>query len=164
MSELIGGYLEIKGIKGESKHTKYIGWIAVLTMEHTITNQASITQKKGLCAGTPFIGELTAQVLYDKSSTTLRGYLFKGKHAESAKIEMLRSSSGDEEEAYYIFDMKKVFITLCNTSYDSYGSNNDTFIKLAFEEYTENYIGQKFDGTPDAAVSCGYNIATKKIS
>ncbi|KMJ45091.1 type VI secretion system tube protein Hcp [Xenorhabdus khoisanae] len=164
MSELTCGYLEIKGIKGESKHTKYIDWMAVVTIEHTITNQASITQKKGLCAGTPFIGELTVQILYDKSSTALRDYLFKGKHAESAKVEILRSSSGDEEEAFYIFDMKKVFITLCNTSYDSYGSNNDIFIKLAFEEYTETYIGQKFDGTPEAAVTCGYNIATKKIS
>ncbi|OTA20654.1 hypothetical protein Xbed_01182 [Xenorhabdus beddingii] len=167
MSEPTCGYLEIKDIKGESRHTKYKDWIAVVSIEHTISNESSISQKQGLCAGTPFVNEIALKILYDKSSTALRGFLFKGKHAETAKLVCLRSSSGDEEVPFYTFDMKKVLITACHTNYTSLGpgkSVNDIFIKLSFEEYTENYIGQKFDGTAEAAISCGYNVSTKVIT
>ncbi|MBI6550363.1 Hcp family type VI secretion system effector [Xenorhabdus lircayensis] len=164
MSELTSGYLKIKDIKGESKHTKYVDCITILTMDHIITNSASMTQKKGLCAGTPYIGEMIIQILYDKSSTALRDYLIKGKHIQEAKLDILRSSSKDEEEAFHVFTMTNVLITACNTTYDAFGSSNSIFIKLSFEQYLETYTGQKFDGTPDASVSCGYNVATKKIS
>ncbi|MDX8000582.1 type VI secretion system tube protein Hcp [Xenorhabdus sp. Reich] len=164
MSEFICGYLSIKDIKGESKHKKYNDMISIINLKHSVSNSATLNQKTGLCAGTPIIGEVTLEIVYDKSSTALRDYLFKGKHIPEASIFMLTSSSGEEEKKFYVIEMKKVMVTLCTTSYDSACTYANTIICLAFEEFTEIYTGQTFDGKSAADVSGGYNIKTKEIT
>lgn len=150
-------FLVIADIKGESKDAKHAEAIEVLAWSWGASQSGTMHSSGGGGAGKAMFQDISITKYVDSASANLLKYLSTGKHFDGGQL-IVRKAGGEQLE-YLVVDMKKILVSSLSTG----GSNGEDRltenVSLNFEEFKLSYTPQKDDGTGDAAIDFGWNIA-----
>ncbi|MBV5275297.1 MAG: type VI secretion system tube protein Hcp [Lamprocystis purpurea] len=151
-------FLKLEGVKGESQDSKHSEEIDVLAWSWGMSQSGSMHVGGGGGAGKVSIQDLSITKYIDKSSPVLMMYCSSGKQFKEGLL-TVRKAGGDSPVEYLLIKMTEVIVT----SYSTGGSGGQDLltenISLNFAEVDVDYTPQKQDGTAEAAIKYGWDIA-----
>jgi type VI secretion system secreted protein Hcp len=150
-------FLKLDDIKGESVDSKHAGEIDVLSWTWGASQSASFQSGTGGGTAKVNVKDLTVTKLVDRSSPTLMGLCFTGAPVKSAVLSM-RKAGGTQME-YINITMEDAVISSTNSANTPGQEQLTETITMNFARVKFNYTPQKPDGSADAAVKFGYDIA-----
>jgi len=152
--------LKLEGVSGESVIDGHEGEIDVQSWDWGMTQSGTTHIATGGGAGKVNIQDLTITKWVDKSSPTLMKYCCSGKHFPSAMLTLRKA--GDKPVEYYKVTMKKLLITSIQTGGSGGDDRLSETVMFNFAKLKVDYTPQKEDGSAEATVTVGWNIATNK--
>ncbi|MBA1147264.1 type VI secretion system tube protein Hcp [Ectothiorhodospiraceae bacterium WFHF3C12] len=149
-------FLEIEGIKGESRDAQHAEAIEVVAWSWGASQPGTMHSGGGGGAGKAAFQDITLTKYIDSATPNLWKYLASGKHFESGKL-IMRKAGGEQLE-YLVVEMKKILVANISTGGSTGEDRLTENIALNFAEFKLSYTPQKDDGTGDAAVDFGWSI------
>lgn len=150
-------FLKIDDIEGESVDDVHAGEIDILSWSWGMSQSGTTHSGRGGGAGKVNVQDLSFVHYVDKSSANLMKMCCNGKHFEEATLVVRKA--GETPLEYLIITMKNGLIASVSTG----GSGGDDRITenvtLNFSEFKTEYVPQMADGSGDASVIVGWNIA-----
>ena len=150
-------FLKIDDIEGESVDDVHAGEIDVLSWGWGMSQSGTTHSGRGGGAGKVNVQDFSFVHYIDKASANLLKMCCNGKHFEEATLVVRKS--GEMPLEYLIITMKNGLISSVSTG----GSGGEDRIKeevtLNFSEFKTEYVPQMADGSGDASVIVGWNIA-----
>jgi len=150
-------FIKIGDIKGESQDDKHKGEIDVLAWSWGMSNSGTTHTGGGGGAGKVNVQDLSITKYIDKSSTELMLAACNGKHFKDALL--IVRKAGEKPLEYLKIKLTEVLITSVSTGGSGGEDRLTENISLNFAEVKVDYTPQKPDGSGDAALSMGWNIA-----
>lgn len=151
-------FLKIEGVTGESVDAKHSGEIDVLSWNWGLSQSGSMHVATGGGSGKVNVQDMTLTKKVDKASPVLFKYCCDGNHFPSATM-TVRKAGGASPVDYLKVEMKEVLISNISTG----GSGGDDTVmetvSLNFAKVKLLYTPQKPDGSADAVVEQGWDIA-----
>ena len=146
-------FLKIGDVKGESKDSKHVGEIDVLSWSWGVSNSGT-PLGGGRGAGKANFNDLSFMHAVDKASPVLMKACAMGDHFPDATLVSRKAGKGHQE--YLIVKMKEVFITSVQPS----GSSEHPMdsVSESFGHVDLEYKPQKEDGSLDAGVHFIYDL------
>jgi len=146
-------FLKIGDVKGESKDSKHVGEIDVLSWSWGVSNSGT-PLGGGRGAGKANFNDLSFMHAVDKASPVLMKACAMGDHFPDATLVSRKAGKGQQE--YLIVKMKEVFITSVQPS----GSSEHPMesVSVSFGHVDLEYKPQKEDGSLDAGVHFIYDL------
>jgi type VI secretion system secreted protein Hcp len=155
-------FLKIDDIKGESRDAKHKDEIDVLAWSWGKSQSGTAHMGGGAGSGKVSVQDLSVTKYVDKSSAELDKRCCSGKHFKQAVLTVRKA--GDKPLEYLKITMKEVLITSISTGGSGGEDRITENVSLNFAEYKTAYTPQKDDGSGDAAIEAGFNIATNEAS
>jgi type VI secretion system secreted protein Hcp len=150
-------FLKLGDVKGESTDSKHKGEIDVLAWSWGMSQSGSMHMGSGGGAGKVSVQDLSFTKYVDKGSPNLVLHCCNGKHFDEALLTVRKA--GDKPLEYLKITMKKVLISAVSTGGSGGEDRLTENVTLNFAEFKVEYTPQKPDGSGDAAVEVGWNIA-----
>lgn len=151
-------FLKLTDVTGESQDSKHPNEIDVLAWSWGMTQSGTMHTGGGGGGGKVSIQDLSVTKYIDKSSTVLMAYCSSGKQFKEGLL-TVRKAGGDNPLEYLKIKMTEVIVT----SYSTGGSGGQDLltenVALNFAEVDVDYTPQKQDGSADATVKYGWDIA-----
>jgi len=151
-------FLKIDGIKGEAQDDKHKDEIDVLAWSWGMGQSATTHIGGGGGSGRVAVQDLSITKFMDKATPNLMSYCCNGKHIPKILL-TVRKAGGDKPLEYMKITMEDCLVS--NVSTGGSGSEDRLTENLAlnFTKFKVEYTPQKPDGSGDAAIEMGYNIA-----
>ena len=144
-------FLKLDDIKGESRDAKHKDEIDILTYSLGAVQSATTHAGSGGGAGKVSVKDLSITKIVDKATPNLFLACCSGKHFKEATLTVRKA--GEKPLEYLKIIMKQVLVS-------SYSSGNGTeSITFNFAEVSMEYVPQKADGSGDASIQVGWDIA-----
>jgi type VI secretion system secreted protein Hcp len=152
-------FLKVDGIDGESKDSVHAGEIDIQSWSWGEANAGTSGIGGGAGAGKVSMQDFHFTMYNNKASPLLFLACATGQHIATAKL-TCREAGGGQQEFLTV-----TFTDLLVSSYQTGGSSDATVIPvdqiaINFGQIEFEYKPQKPDGTLDASVVAGYNVAT----
>lgn len=154
-------FLMVEGIKGESVDETHKDEIDVLSWSWGVSQSGTTHMGKGGGSGKSSVADLTVTKWLEKSSPILFKYCCQGTHIPKCVL-TLRKAGGSKPVEYYKLTMEDVLITSITSGGAGGEDRLSETISLNFARFSVEYVPQKEDGSGDAAIKAGYNIAENK--
>lgn len=150
-------FLKVEGADGESKDSAHSGEIDVVSYNWGMSQSGSRHIGGGGGTGKVMVRDLNVVKRIDKASANLMLFCCNGKHIPSAELTVRKAGENPLE-------YMKVKMTDCLiSSVDSGGSGEQDHlmetVTLNFAKVEVEYTPQKEDGSGDAAVTMGWDVA-----
>jgi type VI secretion system secreted protein Hcp len=152
-------FLMIEGIEGESASETHRGQIEIDSFSWGMSNSGSMAAGGGGGAGKTSFSSLRVATTVSKASPKLFESVATGKHFPSATLTLVDSEQRGQEI------MKVTLSDVIISSYQSSGASGSApteSFKLNFAKIEYEYTPQKPDGSLDAPVKAGYDLALNK--
>jgi type VI secretion system secreted protein Hcp len=151
-------FLKLGDIKGESKDSKHVGEIDVLSWSWGMSQTGSMGHGGGGGAGKVNFNDLSIMHAVDKASPVLMKSCATGEHIKEGTLVSRKAGKGQQE--YLIVKMNDILITSVQPS----GSSEHPMesISMQFSKVDLEYKPQKEDGSLDAGVHFVYDIKANK--
>lgn len=150
-------FLKIDDVKGESVDSKHKDEIDILAWSWGASQSGTTHVGGGGGSGKVSVNDLSVTKWIDKSSPTLLLSCCNGKHYKEGLLTVRKA--GEKPLEYLKLTMKELLISSI-TNGGSGGEDRLTEnLTLNFAEFKIEYTPQKPDGSGDAAVEAGWNIA-----
>ncbi|MGI0036842.1 MAG: type VI secretion system tube protein Hcp [Nitrososphaera sp.] len=152
-------FLKIEGVDGESTSETHKDWIEIQSFSWGMSNSGSMAAGGGGGAGKASFSSLRLTTDISKASPKLFEACATGKHFPSATLTLV-----DSEQRGLEF-MKVTLSDVIISSYQSAGTSGEfpaESFRLNFAKIEYEYTPQKADGSMDAAVKAGYDLALNK--
>ncbi|NQY36794.1 MAG: type VI secretion system tube protein Hcp [Alteromonadaceae bacterium] len=150
-------FLKLDGIDGESVDKSHGKEIDILAWSWGMSQSGTFHAGAGGGAGKANFQDISVTKWVDKASATLMAKIATGEHIPKARLTVRKAGKTPLE--YVIIDMEKVMIT----SYSTGGSGGEDRltenITLNFAKVKVKYVPQKEDGSGDAEIEFGFDIA-----
>ncbi len=157
-------FLKVDGVKGESADDAHKDEIDVLSWDWNLHQSGTTHKGTGGGAGKVQVGDLLITKYVDKATPNLMKACCNGKHYKEALLTVRKA--GEQPLEYLKIKMEKVLITSVNSGGAGGESDEDDRlierVSLNFAKMEVEYTPQKEDGTGDAAVTAGWDIAANK--
>lgn len=150
-------FLEIKGIKGESRDKEHAGKIDVLAWSWGLSQSGSAHVGGGSGAGKANVQDLSITKYVDKASPDIMGRCATGRHYDEATL-ILRKA-GDKPMTYMTIKMTQVLITHYSTGGSGGEDRLTENVGLNFAKVEVNYTEQKPDGGEGEKPKFTFDIA-----
>src|SRR5262245_46142649 len=150
-------FLKIDDVKGESRDDKHAGEIDVLAWSWGASQSGTTHSGTGGGAGKVNVQDLSLTKYVDKSSPGLLLSCCNGKHYKEAVLTVRKA--GEKPLEYLKITMKELLISSVSTGGSGGEDRLTENVTLNFAEFKVEYSPQKADGSGDAAVEVGWNIA-----
>lgn len=148
-------FLELDGIKGESKDEKHKGEIEILSFSWGASNPGSGSYGGGGGAGKVSISDLSVTKPIDQSSTQLFVDAATGKHIKDATLTLRKKSSGDGEPLEFLkIKLQDILVSSVQQAGNGSSERPTESVSLNFTKIEIAY--QSEDGGP--VVTGGYDI------
>jgi type VI secretion system secreted protein Hcp len=148
-------FLELDGIKGESKDEKHKGEIEILSFSWGASNPGSSTAGGGGGAGKVSISDLSVTKPIDLASTPLFLDAATGKHIKDATLTLRKKTSGDGEPLEYLkIKLQDILVSSVQQAGNGNTDRPMESVSLNFSKIEIAY--QPEDGGPP--VTGGYDI------
>jgi len=152
-------FLKIEGCDGESVDDTHTDEIDVLSWSWGMNQSGSTHSGMGSGSGKVSVQDLTITKYVDKATPNLMKTCCNGTHYTEAFL-TVRKAGGASPVEYYVLKMYPVMIT----NIDSGGSGGEDrlseTVTLNFGKMEVDYTPQMEDGSADAAIHIGWDIAT----
>ena len=151
-------FLKLWDIKGESKDSKHVGEIDVLSWSWGVSQTGSMSAGGGGGAGKANFSDLNIMHALDKASPVLMSKCATGEHIKEATLVSRKAGKGQQE--YLIVKLNDILITSVQPS----GSSEHPMesVSMQFAKVDLEYKPQKEDGTLDAGLHFKYDIKANK--
>jgi len=153
-------YINLDGIKGESKDSKHKDWIDVLAWGYSVSQSSSMSSGGGAGVGRANFSEVMFTHYIDKSSPNLLKYCASGKHI--AKVELSANKVGDGSQEYLKITLTDVLIT----SVRPVGATNSPRVLeevgLSYSKIKVEVKEQNADGSMGATTTGEWDIKLNK--
>ena len=154
-------YLQITGIKGESKSIGFEDSIQVESWSFGASNAGSASIGTGLGTGKVSLQDFHFTVQNGSASLPLFLATCKGNHFKEAILSCRKTGGGGEPYTYY----KVTFGDLVFSSFQTGGSNGSGSLPMEqvsfnFTKITHQYYGQKEDGSVSQKSNVTYDAKT----
>ena len=150
-------FLKLDDIKGESVDSKHKDEMDVLSWSWGMSQSGTTHQGGGGGAGKVSVNDLSITKYVDKASANLQLSCCNGKHFKEALLTVRKA--GENPLEYLKITMKEVLIASVSTGGSGGEDRLTENVTLNFAEFKTEYTPQKPDGSGDAAVEAGWNIA-----
>lgn len=158
-------YLQIDGIKGESKDSTHAGWIECTSAQWGITQPKSATASTagGHTAERCDLRSISITKHADLASPILMQNCAAGRTIPKARIEFLRADGQGERVKYYEIELDNVLIGTVNQSVHEGDILQDS-ISLKFSKVRWKYTQQKIGGGTGGNTTGGWDLSTNRIA
>lgn len=153
-------FIKIGDIKGESKDSVHTDEIDVLAWSWGMTQSGTTHSGGGGGAGKVNVQDLSVTKYVDKASVNLMMACSNGKHYPEALLTVRKA--GETPVEYIKILMKHVIVTSVNTGGSGGEDRLTENVTLNFKTVKTEYTPQKDDGSADATVNYGWDIAANK--
>ncbi|MFO1434480.1 MAG: type VI secretion system tube protein Hcp [Candidatus Competibacteraceae bacterium] len=153
-------FIKIGDIKGESRDDKHKDEIDVLAWSWGMSQTGTTHIGGGGGTGKVSVQDLSLTKFVDKASPNLIKFCCTGKHYDQALL-TVRKAGGTPVE-YLKITLKEVLVSSVSTGGSGGEDRLTENVTLNFAEFKVEYTPQKADGTAEAAIPTGYNIAENK--
>ena len=150
-------FLMLDGIKGESLDKLHRDAIEIHSFSLGVSNSGTLVSGGG-GAGKATFSDISVLKNLDKASPLLYLHCAQGKHIPSATL-FLRKS-GENPLEYFVIKLTDVIVSSVQTSGSSGGGVPTESLSLNFRTIEFTYTPQKADGSADAPIKTGWDIAT----
>ena len=150
-------FLKIDDIEGESVDDVHAGEIDIISWSWGMSQSGTTHSGPGGGAGKVNVQDLSFIHYVDKSSANLMKMCCNGKHFEEATLVVRKA--GEMPLEYLIITMKSGLISSVSTGGSSGEERITESVTLNFSEFKTEYVPQMADGSGDASVIIGWNIA-----
>jgi type VI secretion system secreted protein Hcp len=150
-------FIKIGDLKGESVDDKHKGEIDVLAWSWGMSQSGTTHLGTGGGAGKVNVQDISLTKYVDKSSPNLIQYCCNGKHFADALLTVRKA--GENPLEYLKITLKDLMISAVSTGGSGGEDRLTENVTLNFAEFKVEYTPQKKDGTGDAAVTIGWDIA-----
>lgn len=153
-------FIKIGDIKGESVDDKHKDEIDVLAWSWGMSQTGTTHRGAGGGAGKVNVQDLNITKYVDKSTPNLKDSCANGKHHKEALLVVRKA--GETPLEYYKLKMTDVLISNVQIGGSSGDERITENVSLNFAKYELEYTPQKADGSGDAAITSGFDIAANK--
>ena len=150
-------FIKIDDIEGESSDDVHAGEIDVLAWSWGMSQSGTTHSGAGGGAGKVNVQDLSFTHYVDKASPNLMKMCCNGKHFEEATLVVRKA--GEMALEYMIITMKNGLISSVSTGGSGGEDRLTENVTLNFSEFKSEYVPQLADGSGDASVIVGWNIA-----
>lgn len=151
-------FIKIGAIKGESvDKAGHENEIDVLAWSWGMSNSGNAHVGGGAGAGKVNVQDLSFTKYIDKSTPELMMHCAVGKHID--KVVLTVRKAGDKPLEYIKLNLEDVIVTSVSTGGSGGEDRLTENLSLNFAKYLVEYTPQKKDGSGDAVVRSGYDIA-----
>ncbi len=153
-------FLEVEGIKGESKDSKHKDQIDVLSWSWGMSQSGTAHMGGGAGAGKVSVQDLNFTHYIDKSSPILMLHCCNGKHIKKAKLFVRKA--GEKPLEYMTVEMEDLLVSHVSTG-GSHGEDRLTEnVTLNFAKVKAEYQEQKPDGSGGPKTEMKWDIPAGK--
>jgi type VI secretion system secreted protein Hcp len=153
-------FIKIDDIKGESMDAKHSDEIDILSWSWGMTQTGTAQLGPGGGAGKVQINDLTITKYVDRSSPILLKQCCSGKHMKTAVL-VVRKAGGTPLE-YLKISMEDLIIAAITHGGNGSDDKLTENVTLNFARVKLEYVPQKKDGSGDASIPMGWDIAANK--
>ena len=152
-------FLKIDGCDGESVDNVHAGEIDVLAWDWGMSQSGTTHVGTGSGSGKVAVRDLTITKYVDKATPNLMKTCCNGTHYPEALLTVRKAGGGAPVE-YYTLKMYPVMITNIESGGSGDQDRLTETVTLNFGKMEVDYTPQKDDGTAEAAIHIGWDIAT----
>ncbi len=153
-------FLKIDDIKGESSDHAHKGEIDVLSWSWGATQSGSAHVGGGAGSGKVHVQDLTVTRHTDRATPVLFGMCASGKHIKQAVLTIRKA--GEKPLEYIKVTMSNCIVTSISFGGAGDGEKQTENLSLNFGSVKYEYTPQKADGSGEAVVTTGWDIAGNK--
>ena len=153
-------FIKIGSIKGEAVDHKHADEVDVLAWSWGLSQSGTMHTGGGGGAGKVAIQDLSFTKYVDKSSANLMLSCSNGEHFDQALLTVRKAGKSPIE--YIKITMEKVLVSSVSTGGSGGEDRLTENVTLNFRKVKMEYSPQKEDGTADAAITYGWDIATNE--
>ena len=153
-------FIKIDDIKGESMDAKHTGEIDILSWSWGMTQTGTAQLGPGGGAGKVQVNDLTLTKYVDRSSPILLKQCCSGKHMTMAVL-VVRKAGGTPLE-YLKITMEDLIVAAVTHGGGGSDDKLTENVTLNFARVKLEYVPQKKDGSGDASIPMGWDIAANK--
>lgn len=150
-------FLKVEGADGESQDEAHAGEIDLLAYSFGAANTGTAHLGGGAGGGKVNVQDLGITKYIDKASPNLLLFCANGKHI--AECVLVVRKAGESPVDYVKMTMKDCLITAVQMSGAQGQERLTENVSINFAEFSYEYTPQKADGSGDAAVTMGWNVA-----
>jgi type VI secretion system secreted protein Hcp len=150
-------FIKIDDIKGESTDAKHADEIDILSFTWGMTQTGTAQVGRGGGAGKVQVNDLVITKCVDRSSPILLKQCCSGKHMKTA-VMVVRKAGGTPLEFVKI-TMEDLIISAVNHGGSGTDDKLTENVTLNFARVKFEYVPQKKDGSGDASIPMGWDIA-----
>ena len=158
----INAFLRFDQVVGESRDSKYPNWIEIQGLDWEINSESSVATGTGASVGKAEPGPIKFKHYYDTASPSILNYIATGKHFKAVQISVRKNIGAAEPVPFFAIKCEDAYITSVSFSIDDEGRVEQD-IEFVFKTIQISYKPQKNDGTLDALVGYGWDIAKNKV-
>jgi type VI secretion system secreted protein Hcp len=150
-------FIKIGDLKGESVDSKHKDEIDVLAWSWGMSQSGTTHHGTGGGSGKVNVQDLSITKHIDKSSPNLMQYCCNGKHFAEALLTVRKA--GENPLEYLKIKMQDLIISSVSTGGSGGEDRLTENVVLNFAKFHVDYTPQKKDGSGEAAITVGWNIA-----
>jgi len=156
MASLQDFFIKLAGIDGESKDSKHIGWIDVLSFSYGVSQSSSTFTGGGGGVGKASFDALNFTHYVDKATPNLMQYCAAGKHIDTIEVSCCKVGDGAQE--YMRITLTDCIVTHAGPS----GFSDDARVKetvgISYSKIKVEVKEQNADGSMGAAVTGTWDV------
>jgi type VI secretion system secreted protein Hcp len=153
-------FLKIDDIKGESSDDKHKGEIDVYSWSWGATQTGSSQTATGSGTGKANVSDLTFTTRLESSIPPLLAMLLKGKPFKQALLTLRKA--GDKPLEYLKITMTTGIVSSVQFGGGPNDEHQSVTVSLNFGQVQVDYTPQAADGSGQATITAGHNIAANK--
>jgi len=160
----IDAYLQIDGIKGESKDERHQGWVEVRNVHWNIfqPRSASVSTAGGHTSGRAELSDMLFTKMADLSSPILMQTCAMGKTIPKVKFEFMRADGNGQPVKYFEVELENVMLSHVTPSIEG-GNVMQESVGLAFARAKWKYTQQLIGGGVGGNTAGGWDLAANKV-
>jgi type VI secretion system secreted protein Hcp len=147
----------LDGVKGESRDDKHKDEVDVLAWSWGLSQSGTTHMGGGVGAGKVNVQDLSLTKYVDRSSPNLILAACMGQHFKQALLTVRKA--GEKPLEYIKITLNEVMVSSVSAAGGGGEDRITENISLNFAQFKVEYTPQKPDGSGDAVVSAGWNIA-----
>jgi type VI secretion system secreted protein Hcp len=155
-------FLNIDKVKGESVDHKHKEEIDVMAFSWGMSQTGTAHMGGGGGAGKANVQDISFTKYLDKSSPVLMQACCKGTHFPKAVLTVRKA--GDKPLEYYKITLEDLLVTSISSGGSGGEDRLTETVALNFARFKVEYTPQKPDGSGEAAVAFGFNVATNTVT
>lgn len=150
-------FLKLGDVKGESVDAKHKDETDILAWSWGMSQSGTAQMGGGGGAGKVSVQDLSLTKYVDKGSPVLMVACCNGKHFKEGLLTVRKA--GENPLEYIKISMKEILVSSISTGGSGGEDRLTENVSLNFAEFKVEYTPQKDDGSGDAVIEGGWNIA-----